>query len=407
MGKTSVVGTLVASICILVYLGALVSVIVRVSASMDQRRSEAAREFNALADVASAAGAVSFMDDMFADIIQTALNQSRVLEGVIISSPGEALGFEREAGHAITMVNDSPRFRSRFDFSRQNMFTHLRIPGMWNVNMEAVAGVFDRYALAAVLWDAMLPIAGALALAFFTLLIESSVKQRKRAQDSAYAEGDAEERVEEEAPRAAGKARATEAAPMAASEAAESARPEKPKPVTAHRPGNYSERGHVVRREHTEGRLTEEIARSAEAGQDIAFVAVEFKPHEADNYYARLASDAARFFSSREFVCERGERGLSIICPGLGLDMGFLNASEFHNRIINKYPGVFKQKTDLCMGVSARSGRDPINAARLVFEAEEALERALMDPASHVIAFKVDPEKYRAFMEGRRSASEA
>jgi hypothetical protein len=35
-----------------------------------------------------------------------------------------------------------------------------------------------------------------------------------------------------------------------------------------------------------------------------------------------------------------------------------------------------------------------------MFEAEEALERAMMDPVSHIVAFKSDPEKYRAFMEG-------
>jgi len=137
----------------------------------------------------------------------------------------------------------------------------------------------------------------------------------------------------------------------------------------------------------------------------VAFIAIEFKSAEADNHYSRLAADAARFFSSREFVCERGERGLSIICPGLSLDMGFLNATEFHNRVLGKYPAVFRQKTDLCMGISARSGRELVNAARLVFEAEEALERALMDPVSHIIAFRVDPDKYRAFMEGRRTVS--
>jgi hypothetical protein len=31
-------------------------------------------------------------------------------------------------------------------------------------------------------------------------------------------------------------------------------------------------------------------------------------------------------------------------------------------------------------------------------EASEALERALADPVSHIVAFKSDPEKYRAFI---------
>jgi hypothetical protein len=67
---------------------------------------------------------------------------------------------------------------------------------------------------------------------------------------------------------------------------------------------------------------------------------------------------------------------------------------------MGKYPALFAAKTDLCMGLSSRSGR-PVNAERLMFEAEEALERAMMDPVSHIVAFKSDPEKYRAFMESR------
>jgi hypothetical protein len=67
---------------------------------------------------------------------------------------------------------------------------------------------------------------------------------------------------------------------------------------------------------------------------------------------------------------------------------------------MGKYPSLIKVQTDLCMGLSACCGR-PVDAERLMFEAEEALERALMDPVSHIVAFKSDPEKYREFMESR------
>jgi hypothetical protein len=129
---------------------------------------------------------------------------------------------------------------------------------------------------------------------------------------------------------------------------------------------------------------------------------MEFKLVMDDPSYARFAADTARFFSSRDFICERGERGISVICPGLNLDAGFLNAGEFHTRVIGKYPSLIKSKTDLCIGLSARSGR-PVDAERLMFEAEEALERAMMDPVSFIVAFKSDPEKYKAFMESRGS----
>lgn len=390
--ETSIVGTLIAAVCILVYLGALVSVIARTSVSMDKRRADASREFNVLVQRATAAGAVSFMDDVYIEAIEKTLNESAALEGVIISSPMGVFGFERESGYALIWVGGAPQFRSRFDFSSVGDMP-LSIPGMRNVSISGVMGVFDHGELASALRQAMIMIAAALAVAFITLFAESSMR-RKRIQSTPGENAGADTEDGEERMQEAG-------TPETGSPAGE--RREKPKP-SVHKQGSYSQRGHVVRKEHTESRLAEEMNRSTAAGQDIAFITMEFKPQEADNYYARLAADAARFFSSREFVCERGERGLSVICPGLSLDMGFLNATEFHNRIMGKYPSIFKQKTDLCMGISACSGRELINSARLIFEAEEALERSLMDPVSHIIAFKIDPDKYRAFMEGRRSA---
>jgi len=421
--RTSILGTLIAAVCILVYLGALVSVIVGISTSTERRRDVAYDEFERfqirVAEAGFEVGCID--DDEFFRRVQAAVDESATIEGVIIFVQGGIHShFQRSNGNAITLVDGLPRFRERFGFSWNNMSAPMQI---WaaqrniSVNIQAVAARFDADAIAGILKNAMIAIAISLAVAFFTLLVESSVQRRR---GLAYA-GDAARPKTGEAPReqprgdAHRPAVAAEPAREARSEprreprvelrvdAEKEAKKEKPQP-SAHKPGSYSERGHVVRKEHTESRLAEEIARSAATGQDLAFIVVEFKPTEADNYYARLAADAARFFSSREFVCERGERGLSIVCPGLSLDMGFLNATEFHNRILGKYPAVFKQKTDLCMGISACSERE-VNAARLVFEAEEALERAMLDPASHIIAFKSDPDKYRAFMEGRRSGS--
>jgi hypothetical protein len=361
--KTSIIGIVVASVCILVYLAALVSVIIRVNASMEKQRLIAEQEFFDLADLASSAGVFSFMDETFVEIIQKSLGSSKALEGLIISGPNGEYGFEKERGRALSYVNGSPRFRNRFDFSRQTLYLPLRIQGLRNVNIQAVAGIIDYAELADILKKAMILIASSLALAFFTLLLESLRKGGPRAASSGKAE-DAPDK--DTVSYAAG--------------------------------GSYSPRGRVVREENAEARLAEELRRCASAGKDLAFIAIEYKPAADEEFYSRFAADAARFFTSRDFVCERGEKGVSVICPGFSLDAGFLNADEFHNRLLGKYPVLFTSKTDLCMGLSARSQR-PVNAERLMFEAEEALERAMMDPVSHIVAFKSDPEKYRAFME--------
>jgi hypothetical protein len=365
--KTSVLGIIIACLCIIVYLGVLVYVIIGINANMSQRRFVADQEFNDIYDLARSAGALSFMDETFNDIILDALKRCVALEGVIISGPNGEEGFEKEPGRALIWVNNLPRFRNRFDFSRPPLFRPLQIQGLRNTNIQAVAGAFDYTELSGLLKRALLPVLISLVLAFFTLFLGAlRGKQGSRQKDKKA---------------------------VASSETVKDGQ----KPNAR---GGYSERGRVVREENTEGRLTEELRRCASAGQDLSFIAMEFKLEIDDPSYARFAADTARFFSSRDFICEKGERGFSVICPGLNLDAGFLNVGEFHTRVMGKYPSLIKNKTDLCIGLSARSGR-PVDAERLMFEAEEALERAMMDPVSYIVAFKSDPEKYRAFMESR------
>jgi hypothetical protein len=81
----------------------------------------------------------------------------------------------------------------------------------------------------------------------------------------------------------------------------------------------------------------------------------------------------------------------------MDLEQGLMNSEEFHDRVIKALPEFHEAKSDLCLGLSSRSGR-LIDPERLLFEASQALKKALKDPASPIVAFKSDPEKYRAFM---------
>ena len=372
--KSSVLGIIIACLCIIAYMGVLVYVIIGINKNMNERRLVAEQEFYDIADLASSAGLLSFMDETFNDIMLNALKRTTTLEALIITGPNGEEGFEREPGRALTWVNNSPRFRNRLDFSRQQLYQQLRIHGLRNVNIEARAGAFDYTEISKILRKALLPVIIAFVLAFLALLMGALNRKSSLAVKQKDKKADAEDTVD-------------------ADETA------KETPKQPPRTG-YSERGRVVRQENTESRLTEELRRCASAGQDLSFITMEFKLVVDDPSYARIAADTARFFSSRNFICERGERGFSVICPGLNLDAGFLNAGEFHTRLVGKYPSLIKSKTDLCIGLSARSGR-PVDAERLMFEAEEALERAMMDPISFIVAFKSDPEKFRAFMESR------
>jgi hypothetical protein len=401
--KSSIAGIIIACVCILVYLGAFISVIVRINDSMERRRFIAEQEFYDIADLAASAGLLSFMDETFAEIIQNALNEKNALEGLIISGAQGDYGFEREEGRALVWINNSPRFRSRFGFSRQPLFLPLRIQGQRNVNIQAVAGAFDYGELSRILREALFLIASALALAFLALFLESYRRNKSKATSASVEASKEEMQGKVRMPQQQAAAAFSEKPAQSTEREQKEAAKEHSNTVPQGKPlSGYSDRGRVVWEGNTELRLKEELSRCVEAEHDLCFIVMEFKPVIDDASYARFAADAARFFSSRNFVCEKGLQGISVICPALNLDAGFLNAGEFHTRIAGKYPNLFKSQTDLCIGLSARAGR-VTDAKRLMFEAQEALERALMDPVSHIVAFKIDPEKYRAFMASKHA----
>jgi hypothetical protein len=262
----------------------------------------------------------------------------------------------------------------------------LRIEGLRNVNIQAAAGTLDYGLISAILRQTLIAILAALVLAFFTLLLESLTGKKSTPVF--------------QAPSPPAKNPAAGVFVKPEQKKAEDSFPPDAllPPEEAEEPkGLYSPRSNIGWEEYTEDRLASELHRCASFEQDLVFIVMEFKGKLADNFYRQFTGDAVNFFTLRDLIFERGERGISIIFPNIDLDMGFSKAEEFHNRILSKYSGAFKSKTDLCIGLSSRSGR-LVDAERIMFETAEALERALTDPVSHIVAFRSDPEKYRAFI---------
>ena len=82
------VTTLIAALCILAYIAALVFAAARITANSMERRIVAESEFFSLADRASSsATALGFMHDPFNAAMEDAVASSLTLQGVIITSP--------------------------------------------------------------------------------------------------------------------------------------------------------------------------------------------------------------------------------------------------------------------------------------------------------------------------------
>ncbi|MDR1899483.1 MAG: hypothetical protein LBQ55_05700 [Treponema sp.] len=408
--NTSPVTTLIAVIVIFIYIAALVFAAVRITTNSMERRIVAESEFFNLADrAASSAAALGFMNESFNAAMEDAVASSLTLQGVIITGPGGEYAYERERGAAITWSGNSPRFKSRFDFLQEPFYMPLRIEGLRNVNIQAVAGSINYEYAIGILKQSLFIVLAGLTLAFFTLLLDSLVRGRRvysREEEPRFTAKETKPRFEAEEPEPGftgeeppppppperPRAEPIAAAPAAPAAPAGEAQKTGPK-------GLFSPHGNIGWEEYTNERLAAELHRCASFEQDLVFIVMEFRDLDKidDGFYNQFAEDSVNYFTLRDLIFERGERGISIIYPNIDLEMGFAKSEEFHNRVLSKYAPIFKSKTDLCIGLSSRSGR-LVDAERIIFEAAEALAKALEDPVSHIVAFKSDPEKYRDFI---------
>ncbi|GHV61027.1 hypothetical protein AGMMS49587_04090 [Spirochaetia bacterium] len=439
---------LIASVCIIVYIGALSYGAYRIYNSVHERLAAGEQEYANLADRASAAGVLGFMDEPFIQAIDDAIKDSRTILGVIISGPNGEYAFERERGTVITMVNNSPRFSHPFGVSNPPHYMPLRIEGQRNVSIQVVTGYIDYEYCIDILKRVLFVVLAALVMAFFTLLLETllvknrgRVSKTGRREESEWEEEiseddftdiensenefkgfenslDTDEHLSDTASVNEPSAEPSEQPEPAAEEIPESApsvrvkQPEPPEPVpeaaippemqeigpvqAAEPKGLFSPRTHIGWEEYTAERLEAELHRCASYEQDLVFIAMELtaSSSSADSLYLQFASEAVSFFTLRDLIFEKGERGISIILPNIDLDQGFANSKEFHNRILSK------AQYDICVGLSSRAGR-LIDAKRLEFEAFQALKKAQSDPVSPIVAFKSDPEKYREFIRSK------
>lgn len=150
-----------------------------------------------------------------------------------------------------------------------------------------------------------------------------------------------------------------------------------------------------------EERLGSELKRAASFDQDLALMIAEIpgvsRGHPA---YRALAGQVRVFFNFRDLCFEYGDSGFAVIIPNVDLDQGLDRVEAFRSKIhtaLESNPVVAPGQS--YFGVSARNGR-LLSGARLLKEATSALARSRREN-SPIVAFRVDPEKYRSYIAGR------
>lgn len=359
---------------IILYAAAIGTGVIRIIAGINERRGIAKREFYDLGDIASSAGVLGFMEEPFKDAVRDAVTGSKTIQGVIVTGPfGAEFTFERGNNGIIAWEGDTPRFQRRFGISRNPHFDTLRVDGIRNATITAVSSDIDYPVFSLILKQSLLLILAAVFLSTVTLLI-CSIRSNK-------ASITVSDKI--------GRTYPTGAA-------------EKKQPPIRSNAGMES---------HTKERLDSELRNCSAVEQDLVFILMElsltagFAVGDDSSVYRKFTDRALQFFGNRDLIFERGERGISIILPGSSLEEGVEKVKQFHNLMLAGLPEIFPDRTDLRIGISARSGR-LLGSDRLLLEASRALEKTNLAPESPIIAFKSDIEKYRAFVKATEKKAE-
>ncbi|WP_296031305.1 hypothetical protein [uncultured Treponema sp.] len=142
-------------------------------------------------------------------------------------------------------------------------------------------------------------------------------------------------------------------------------------------------------------RLDSELIRSASSDQDLSLFTVKIKDidwnSECGKEISKTILEKVKF---NDLVFNYKEDGASAIFQNQNTDKSLVIAGDLHTEItsvLSKY----NEQHFVGIGISSRTLR-LISATRLANESEEALNRA--DADSPIIAFRVNPERYKDFL---------
>jgi len=144
-------------------------------------------------------------------------------------------------------------------------------------------------------------------------------------------------------------------------------------------------------------RLDSELVRAASDEKDLALITVRIKDIDWNTPTAKnIANLIIQFVKFKDLAFEYKKDGCTAIFQNMNIDKAIKAAEELHTQIVTELSKA-SLYNHTAIGISSRSLR-LISGARLANESEQALEHALEDKESPIIAFKVNPEKYRNYL---------
>ncbi len=149
-------------------------------------------------------------------------------------------------------------------------------------------------------------------------------------------------------------------------------------------------------------RLSSELRRSASFEQDLSLLITSFRDaRRGDEEFNLFAATVRDFFSFKDMAFLFSEGGAACILPNMDVD----HALRMSEELLKKLSLMFQSQkangsTAIHIGLSSRAGR-LVDADRIIGEAMAALTKAKQDGGARIVAFRPDPEKFRAYLAGQ------
>lgn len=148
---------------------------------------------------------------------------------------------------------------------------------------------------------------------------------------------------------------------------------------------------------YLETRLDSELARAASSEQDLSFFLIAIENFDFNNQIIpQLTSILLERFKFRDLVFEYGTNGFAAIVQGMNLDRAMALSQDLYTQIsallVNN-----QMNNKFGIGITTRSLR-LITGNRLIDEAQQALNKAFDEEGLPIVAFRVNPEKYRQYL---------
>ena len=151
-----------------------------------------------------------------------------------------------------------------------------------------------------------------------------------------------------------------------------------------------------------ETRLDGELVRAASSERDLSLFMIRIPNLSfTSNASKRICAYLFERFQSNDLLFEYMTDGFSIIKLDTTVDGALEIASGIREDIVKILKGE-NMDVRCAIGISSRSVR-MLPGKRLIQEASEALENALRDETSPIVAFRANADKYRKFIEGMQS----